>query len=412
MKKSFVSILIGLMIFGIGGSSWAGVTATDVICTGCVNDTDIATGAVTNVKIADGTVTSTKVSDGAITDAKIGGPISASKIEKPANVVVVAKAGGDYTSISAALAAINPTADNPYLIKVMPGVYNESVTMKSYVHLQGAGRDVTRIVWLDAPDYEISCDNVTNVAISGFSIEGGTGISISGSSPTITGNRISSYYYGHGIDNGEASPTIKDNIIEQCRSAGISNVGNSKPLITNNKIINNGYGIANDGWAVPTITNNIITGAYYGIFFHGGGGMTSNEKSIIEGNIIEANQIGISHIGVSSLITNNKIRGNVLDGINNFSYGWGNRPDGTLCCISAPIIDDNIISDNGRWGISDGNPTIIHNKITGNASTDIYISPWPETSINIGFNVYDTLSGSGAVGNYNLKSDGSSAPLQ
>ena len=36
-------------------------------------------------------------------------------------------------------------ADNPYLVWVAPGVYEEQVTMKPYVHLQGAGQEATVI---------------------------------------------------------------------------------------------------------------------------------------------------------------------------------------------------------------------------------------------------------------------------
>jgi hypothetical protein len=66
------------------------------------------------------------------------------------NVLVVAASGGQYTSIQAALDAIGAalpaaTAANPYLVLVAPGVYDERVTMKSWVHLRGSGETVTRI---------------------------------------------------------------------------------------------------------------------------------------------------------------------------------------------------------------------------------------------------------------------------
>jgi hypothetical protein len=63
-----------------------------------------------------------------------------------ANVVVVAKSGGDHKSVQKAIESITDAAeDNAYLVWVAPGVYEEQVTMKPYVHLQGAGQEATII---------------------------------------------------------------------------------------------------------------------------------------------------------------------------------------------------------------------------------------------------------------------------
>lgn len=62
------------------------------------------------------------------------------------NVVVVAQSGGDFTSVAAALGSISDSsASNRYLVRVMPGTYTETdlVTVKAYVHVQGAGANVT-----------------------------------------------------------------------------------------------------------------------------------------------------------------------------------------------------------------------------------------------------------------------------
>jgi hypothetical protein len=67
-------------------------------------------------------------------------------IFSPANVIWVATSGGDFISFSAALASITDASeDNPYVIKVAPGVYSETtgIDLKSYVDIEGSGEGVT-----------------------------------------------------------------------------------------------------------------------------------------------------------------------------------------------------------------------------------------------------------------------------
>jgi hypothetical protein len=65
-----------------------------------------------------------------------------------ANVVIVAKSGGDFTTIQAAIDSItNASADRPYLVYVAPGIYAEKVALKNFVSLEGAGQGTTIIRW-------------------------------------------------------------------------------------------------------------------------------------------------------------------------------------------------------------------------------------------------------------------------
>ncbi|MBC7237584.1 MAG: hypothetical protein H5T69_17215, partial [Chloroflexi bacterium] len=64
------------------------------------------------------------------------------------NVVIVAKSGGDFTSIQAALDSITDAGEtNRYLVWVAPGVYNERVKMIPYVDIQGSGELATKITY-------------------------------------------------------------------------------------------------------------------------------------------------------------------------------------------------------------------------------------------------------------------------
>ncbi|MCB0006819.1 MAG: hypothetical protein KDE04_10205, partial [Anaerolineales bacterium] len=62
------------------------------------------------------------------------------------NIIIVSPVGGDFSSIQAAIDSINDAAAaNPYLVWVGPGIYTENVTLKPYVHLQGADRAAVTI---------------------------------------------------------------------------------------------------------------------------------------------------------------------------------------------------------------------------------------------------------------------------
>ncbi len=75
--------------------------------------------------------------------------MSAPSSEGYAQVVTVAKSGGDYTSVAAALDSISDASSSkPYLVWVAPGIFVETdlVNVKPYVHLEGSGRETTQVI--------------------------------------------------------------------------------------------------------------------------------------------------------------------------------------------------------------------------------------------------------------------------
>lgn len=322
-----------------------------------------------------------------------------------ANEIIVAKSGGNFTTIQAAINSVNPTADNPYIIRVMPGTYTENVqiNMKSYIVLEGSGFAVTTIQSPSSSDNTVWIIRCSNVALKGFTITGGNaGLwNYQQTAPvTISENRFMGNQ--REIVNEDASPVIAGNLIN--------------PSAT-------GTGISNSYNSSPRISNNIITGIV-GPYGGQGKGISGNtSQAVITGNKFIDLGIAIESYNASPSITDNQII-SCFTAISNSWYSapiiLGNAISGSYLSManarSAPTISNNtILGGNTVFGTSYGgisnsdssSPTITNNRVTGN-TTDIIVSA--DSTPNISFNVYDTLSGTTGVGLYNVNSSGNPAP--
>jgi hypothetical protein len=233
-----------------------------------------------------------------------------------ANVIVVAKSGGDFTSIQAALDSITEASDtNRYLVWVAPGTYTERVTMKEYVDIEGAGELATKITYTSGESWpEGTVVGKNNAELRFLTVEntgGGThataifngsasprlthvtasargssfrrGVRNYSSSPKMT--NVTAFVQGttgtnYGVYNDSASSPTMRNVTAFLSSAsgtsyGVYNDNASSPKMTNVTVFVHGggtnYGVYNDNASSPTIQNSTISasganGASYGIY--------------------------------------------------------------------------------------------------------------------------------------------------
>jgi len=144
-------------------------------------------------------------------------------------VLVVAENGGDYQTINEAMNAAKPKGDYRWLIWVAPGVYTESITAKSDVHLMGAGRRFTTIKSDAACSVGLPPTTATVVMQEASRL---SGLSVRNYNDTCGAAVL--------VNNGE-SRTLLDDL----RLAGVNYtvyITNSSggPLIQNSKIVGHG----------------------------------------------------------------------------------------------------------------------------------------------------------------------------
>ncbi|HEY5995713.1 MAG TPA: hypothetical protein VIU29_01765, partial [Candidatus Deferrimicrobiaceae bacterium] len=278
----------------LGAHAHSGIDLAD----GSVTTNKIADGAVTNVKIqgvisgdklgahthngidlADGSVATSKIADGAVTNAKILGLISADKLPvgtttgtvaagnhthvavppKYANVIVVAKSGGDFTDPVSALRSItDASASNPYLVKIMPGVYPVAITsfnMKDYVDVEGSGPGVTVL--------SMTSNHMGHAIATVYYANGVSHAELRNLAIDHTGG---SYVFGINVNNGEARVSNVDIRIQGGSWNGGVIVGDyyvSKALLTNVniKVVGTTANVLDQTYGVVVGSYNALAGS-------------------------------------------------------------------------------------------------------------------------------------------------------
>jgi len=178
------------------------------------------------------------------------------------NVIIVAKSGGDFISVQAALNSItDASASNHYLVWVAPGTYTETVVMEEYVDIEGAGELVTRITAAGSSDINTGTVVGANNAELCFLTVENTG-----------GNT-----YAIAIHNSLASPWLTHVTAIAwggTDSYGVRNYNSSSPTMMNVTASASGgsegwsYGVYNGSSSSPTMLN--VTAAASGGAFSTG----------------------------------------------------------------------------------------------------------------------------------------------
>ena len=183
-------------------------------------------------------------------------------VYSPGNTILVAVSGGDFTSLSAALASItDASASNPYLIRVAPGIYDETIDLKNYVDIEGSGEGVTILhgpggntnPFTDGSSATLRANGILHAEVRWLTVESdGVGMS-----------------YAIAIWTGGASATLRFTHVTAGASGGAYNIGvynkSSSPNLRNFTASASGGTNSYGGYSVnsssPTIQDSALTGA-------------------------------------------------------------------------------------------------------------------------------------------------------
>ena len=302
----------------------------------------------------------------------------------------------------------------------MPGQYMNAITMKEYVRIQGAGADQCTITSTVAgADHStldgfllrnlVTCDGVSPTISN--CVGGSANILVTnGAAPLIINNditfRSTSSDAGITVANG-SEPEVRNNII-RCSSptntslTGLRIVNGSAGRYIGNKLIGCKIHVQGDttgysppmGPSNPLITNNEVIGPNFGLY------LVSTDAVIMNNSFEDVYQYGIYVYNSNPLIMGNHIQ--AADVIPSTYVGiyLDDNPGYPITIANNMILGSGI-----EWGVRisrASDPVLVNNVITGH-QYDLYL---PAGSPKVMFNVFDVISGSAGVGEYNVDSSG------
>jgi len=272
-----------------------------------------------------------------------------------ANVIVVARNGtGDFDNPIEAMNSItDATATNPYLVKIMPGVYELGTTTlptKSFVDIEGSGESVTKI---KAQDIAVTLHG-TNVEIRNISIESVGGVESIAVSNQTTATKLS---YVTLIASGGTSRSIS------FKGWG----GGGLTTFSHVTIIANGG--ENTAYGIYGVTQNI----------------TINDSSI---SVDGSNTIGISALLYSFEMNNTTVISNGTTSSTGLNFWQSGNPYSTVKIKGSTVKNNAVVYPNDAKAIFIGDYTgsigIAYTQIVGGITNN---------------GAYSTLS---CVGNYDV----------
>jgi hypothetical protein len=288
--------------------------------------------------ISGANITVDSVGSGALaTGAVIAGKVAADAISPVTidflgKVAIVALSGGDYNSPATAMSdfqkwcGTTPSAENPCLLKIMPGVYivgTSSVQMQQYIDIEGSGENTTIIQGSVDSSFTGIVNGANHAEIRFLTVKntgGGeyaTAIYNASAAPKITNvtATASGSNESIGISNfNNSSPTMTNVTATASGSpynCGVRNLISSSPIMTNVTAIASGsasnHGVANYNTSSPTMTNVTATatgGDSYnrGVYNENSSPIMTNVTAIASGSSI-ANR-GVENDNSSPIMTN------------------------------------------------------------------------------------------------------------